>query len=147
MIWDLHWFCCDQVSRIHLNNHVKQWVFVSIEYTMSMFEEPSKKMYIFFYCGVWIAETVKMWFLSLCIQLEVFDQVEHQLPVWVQKRLPIFWIEGIELWVQYHLLRQNQWKKCFVKKSNFIAKLFTNIVQVQQIATTLKFPSQSHIYF
>ncbi len=48
LIWYLHWLCCYQVLRRHLNNHVKKWVFVSIEFTMSLFEDPSKKMYYFF---------------------------------------------------------------------------------------------------
>ncbi len=45
------------------------------------------------------------------------------------------------------LILTKSMEKCFVKKSNFVAKLFTNIIQVQQIATALKFPSQSCIYF
>jgi hypothetical protein len=32
-------------------------------------------------------------------------------------------------------------------EKNFITKSFTNTIQVQQIATTFKFPSQSCIYF
>jgi hypothetical protein len=38
-------------------------------------------------------------------------------------------------------------EKCFVKKSNYMAKLFTNTTQVYQIVITLKFPLQSCIYF
>jgi len=57
MIWDLHSFCYYQVSKKRLNNHVKQWVFVSIEYIMNLPKDSSKRMYIFFYCGVWLVET------------------------------------------------------------------------------------------
>jgi hypothetical protein len=49
---------------------------------MSLFEDPSKKMYIFFIVesGQW-KHGLNVIAISFCIQLVAFDQVEHQL--WV----------------------------------------------------------------